>query len=458
MLPLLVLLGTIAGAWYLLIVRPQKDQQARHGAVLSQLQVDDHVLTVGGIYGRVAAVEGSTVVLELAPGLTSRIASDGIARIVQGPEAALPAVPAAPAPLAETAPPLQAAPISPPMQTPAPQVPAMHQHQPHQPYQPYPEQQPLVTHDGAGTVTMRAEVLPATPWSDVARVNAHAAPYGGQPAAQQLPASGPTMPAPQPQHAAPQQYAPPAQYQQHAMPQQVAPPAPQSPYALQAAAPRADFLPPPPVIMPFGRPAPLQQPVMPQQQFAPQQQVAPQFAAPQQQFVQAAQPHYAQAAAPLQQEVAPPPHAPSDARRHSQAPKGMGSDLRLDDPSIADTMERARQERESLAVEYRQVMAPLVDTSTAAPAAPPTMETQQFAAVQHAPGGPQMFVQQPMQAAPHGGMPGMAHDAGGLQPMMPRPHVQAPSEHVDPALTSAFQRPTPYAPAHGGTAPQPTLA
>ena len=90
MLPLLVLLGTIAGAWYLLIVRPQKDQQTRHGRLVERLQVGDHVLTVGGIYGRVAAMEGSGMVLELAPGLTTRITTDGIARIVHGGEAALP--------------------------------------------------------------------------------------------------------------------------------------------------------------------------------------------------------------------------------------------------------------------------------------------------------------------------------------------------------------------------------
>jgi preprotein translocase YajC subunit len=441
MLPLLVLLGTIAGAWYLLIVRPQRDQQTRHGAVLAQLQLGDHVLTVGGIYGRIVAIEGPTVVIELAPGLTSRIASDGIARIVQGPEASLPAAPA----LAPAAAPPPAPPPPPPpapiqtVPTPATTMDHSMQQPPHPQYQ-----QPLVAHDGQGTTTLRAHVLPAAPvlaqpWRDVAPT-ATQQPYGHQPHAQVpqggpvMPQGGPVMPQAMPAlaHAAPV-YAAPVQaapMPAHAM---HAPPPPQ-PWAPAPTAARPDFLPPPPVLQPFA--SVRIPPQAPQPQYASQpiqqvHQVAPTTQLP---VMPQVAPHgipaprlFAQAApsiAPVQPYVqlhdaaeAPVAEAP---RRASQAPKGMGSSLRLDDPSLRDTMERARTEREGLAAEYRQLVAPLVDTSVqvaVAPAAP-----QQYP-------GPARTI---------------AIDSTGDHGM-PRPHVVAPSAIVDPALVGAFQHRTPYA-------------
>lgn len=431
MLPLLVLLGTIAGAWYLLIVRPQQDQQTRHGAVIAQLKLGDHVLTVGGIYGRIVAIEGPTVVVELAPGLTSRIASDGIARIVQGPEAALP-------------------PPSPPPEPARDATPQhSHTHAPtmdHSMQQPtHPEyQQPLVAHDGQGTTTLRAHVLPpaptlAKPWRDVAPTmtqQVHAPAPVQQPyleyQQQAMPQGGPVLPqgGPVMQQAAPT-YAP----QLHAPP-----PPPQAQWAPAPVAARPDFLPPPPVLQPFAavriapqapqQGQPLHQ-VAPTTQQAFHAQVAPQ-AAPivtQPAHVVPAPRLFAQAT-PVAVPGAVQPHAhmtelpheapaPAPTRRASQAPKGMGSNLRLDDPSLRDTMERARAEREGLAAEYRQLVAPLVDTSEPAPVAP--------AAPQQYPGPTRMIVAE------------ASHDHG-----MPRPHVVAPSAVVDPALQGAFQHRTPY--------------
>jgi len=422
MLPLLVLLGTIAGAWYLLIVRPQNEQQSRHGAVLSELKTGDHVLTVGGIYGRVEAVEGDTVVLELAPGLTSRIASDGIARIVQGPSL----TEAAPAVALSTDP--QTILTSP--HTPAPQVATMQQPQPHQPYQPYPEQpQPLVAHDPSGGMTMRAHVLATQPWGDVRQVV-------------------PTQ-AVQPQYAAPTLQMPVAQtHMPQPVAQHVAPPV----------APRNDFLPPRPVIMPFGRPvaqsaqqyAPALAQAQPAVPAATQPQYAPVLATAPSQYVPAVAPlQYVPAVAPMQQAVAPADQNETRGatRRYSAAPEGMGSNLRLDDPSIRDTMERARSERNELAVEYRQLTAPLVDTSPAlAHGVPQAVHQPHYGQSPHA-GKPQMFAHHP----------GVAYDPSGAT-QIPRPHIQVDTASVDPALTSAFQRPTPMTAAHGESTAQPALA
>lgn len=468
MLPLLVLLGTFAGAWYLLIVRPQKEQQTRHGQLVDRLQVGDHVLTVGGIYGRVVAVEGPSVVLELAPGLTSRIATDGIARIVHAGDA----LPSAPA------------------QAPRPQEPpkaldtAMHQHpQPDQ--QQAPQQQlappqyrapaqPWGAQTAQPLVQLQAPAPPAPapntagyeprPWGDLAPVNhAPAAPAQAQYAIQ--PAAVPQYAAPQglgPQYAAPHGLAP--QYAAQPAPVQHAPqhhhPSPPSP--------AASIPSPPPLPMPLVRPfahaapatgGPVAAPMYHAAQHAPVQPAQPvQYAQPPVQpgvqphlvpahLATTHAPHPAHAAAPAT------PQQPEQTRRHSRAPQGMGSSLRLDDPSLSDAVSRARDERAELADEYRKLTAPLVDVGTAEHAAPP--QRHPAAAELQAPPGT-AFVGHDPNGVPLYAAPGsptahpVAQYPGPARPehatAMPRPVVQSHGT-IDPALSSsAFQRRTPYAP------------
>ncbi len=344
MLPLLVLLGTIAGAWYLLIVRPQQDQQSRHGQLVDRLQVGDHVLTVGGIYGRVVAVEGSSVVLELAPGLQSRIATDGIARIVQAGDARLPSA----APQQQT---IEQA-----------RTPDMHQEQQHSHEQPMPQ------------------------------------------------FSAPAWAPPQQPYAAPQ-------YQQAHMPAPA--PAPASPATTVLRAHVVDAIPSfeprpwgdlvPRNAPPVAHAQPVAHVAQPVHLHAP-------FVAP----IAHAAPVQLQtlvAHAPAHHGPAAPDAAPIARRKHSRAPQNMGSSLRLDDPTLRDAMDRARNERSELAGEYRKLTAPLVDTSAGAP------QPQQHATTPAA---------------------------------MPRPVVGPPSDVIDPALSpSAFQRRAPYAP---DPALQPELA
>lgn len=452
MLPLLVLLGTIAGAWYLLIVRPQKEQQTRHGELVERLQVGDHVLTVGGIYGQVVAVEGPSVVLELAPGLTSRIATDGIARIVHAGDGALPSTPT-PTPVPSQEPPTA-------LDT------AMHQH-PHHDQQQAPQHaapqyhapaQPWIAQPAQPPVQLAAPAPPAAapmhheprPWGDLAPVN--------QP---------PVMP----------QYSVP----QYAVPHYAAPQHAQQPVPAYAAAPMhpghaapqhavATAIPsPPPLPMPLVRPfaEPTQAAVQPvahpmQAHPAPMQYVQP----PVHPGVQPALVPAHLAQQPAREAAAPTEPLDAAPRRHSRAPQGMGSSLRLDDPSLRDTMVRARDERTELADEYRKLTAPLVDLGTQAD---PVQVSQQLHAepgtafVGHDPNGMPLFAAPGSPTAhPVSQYPGPARpDAAGG---MPRPVVQAPHAAVDPALSaSAFQRRAPYAPdpalqSQGAAQAQPALA
>lgn len=472
MLPLLVLLGTIAGAWYLLIVRPQKDLQTRHGRLVERLQVGDHVLTVGGIYGRVAALEGASVVLELAPGLETRIATDGIARIVHGGEAALPIARTDGVGMVDAAStPRQA------LDTDMHQHPHSDQQQPQQafaapqyvaPQQPYSAPAPLAPqqhaqpqhapqHQVAQTIQMPAQPQHVTPHYAPAQQHQPQPQYA---APVQLPAPPPPMlamhapvgstipsyePRPwgdvapvnaQPQHVAHQVQQQHAPVQQYAHAPQHAAPQPQLPVQYAPVAPQ---------------PMPLHQPFAPQvQQYA---QHAPQQHAPQA-YVQPIHQQPMTMAAPMlapavvhhvtHAPVAAPVVEPLEderARRHSRAPQGMGSSLRLDDPSISDTMGRARSERAGLADEYRKLTAPLVavEEPQQHAHAHAVGQAQQPQLVGHDPNGV------PLYATP--GAPPTHAIAQYPAPAHPRPVVAAPHPHADPALTSnAFQRSTPYTP------------
>jgi hypothetical protein len=218
------------------------------------------------------------------------------------------------------------------------------------------------------------------------------------------------------------------------------------------AQPQPTFVPPQPPPMPVHVPfaqqaAPVQHHVV----HAPQQPMVTHV--PQQQLVA---PTQQMPVVAIQQQHAPAPVAEpaheADSRRHSRAPKGMGSSLRLDDPSLRDTIARARDERAGLADEYRKLTAPLVDMTGQAPGqhAPvePGVHQPQF--VGHDPNGVALF------ATP--GVPGVHPIEQYPAAAMPRPVIAQPAT-VDPALQSnAFQHAAPYSPRHHEAQPAPAAA
>ena len=80
--PLIFLVAIIAVMWFLLI-RPQRQRQALHRALVADLNRDDEVVTAGGVFGRVRAVADDHVVLEIAPGTEIRVAKDAVTGVVR---------------------------------------------------------------------------------------------------------------------------------------------------------------------------------------------------------------------------------------------------------------------------------------------------------------------------------------------------------------------------------------
>jgi preprotein translocase subunit YajC len=67
---------------YVLLIRPQRNQQKRHQQLLANLKVGDEVITAGGIYGDVAGIEDDRVQLLIAEDVEIEVARRSIASVV----------------------------------------------------------------------------------------------------------------------------------------------------------------------------------------------------------------------------------------------------------------------------------------------------------------------------------------------------------------------------------------
>ena len=79
LLPLVLLLA----AFYFLLIRPQQRRTRQHQTVVQSVVVGDEIVTIGGIFGRVRAVEDRTVDLEVADGTVVKLAKQAIANKIE---------------------------------------------------------------------------------------------------------------------------------------------------------------------------------------------------------------------------------------------------------------------------------------------------------------------------------------------------------------------------------------
>ncbi len=86
-----VIILLLAVMW-LLLIRPQRQRQAAHRRLLDDLQTGDEVVTLGGIIGRVTAIEDDRIALEIAPGTDVKVAKQAVTGVLGGDgESAAPA-------------------------------------------------------------------------------------------------------------------------------------------------------------------------------------------------------------------------------------------------------------------------------------------------------------------------------------------------------------------------------
>ncbi|MEW6473238.1 MAG: preprotein translocase subunit YajC [Actinomycetota bacterium] len=79
----LVWIILMLGAFYALLIRPQRRNMAAHQALMASLQEGDEVMTMGGIFGRIQKLGDEVIELEVAPGTSFRVARSAISRKVE---------------------------------------------------------------------------------------------------------------------------------------------------------------------------------------------------------------------------------------------------------------------------------------------------------------------------------------------------------------------------------------
>ncbi len=72
---------------YLLLIMPQRRRARAQERMLSDMKAGDEVVTVGGVFGKVKAHDGEKVELEIAKGVTIKVATRAIGQIVPANEA-----------------------------------------------------------------------------------------------------------------------------------------------------------------------------------------------------------------------------------------------------------------------------------------------------------------------------------------------------------------------------------
>jgi preprotein translocase subunit YajC len=88
---LIIIVAMFALLW-LLLIRPQRRRVQEQRELLGRVRVGDEILTVGGLYGHVRAIdEDDDLTLEIAPGTEVRVARRAVAAVVP-PEDELPAL------------------------------------------------------------------------------------------------------------------------------------------------------------------------------------------------------------------------------------------------------------------------------------------------------------------------------------------------------------------------------
>lgn len=86
---LAIYLVVIFGFIYFFMIRPQKKEQKRVGAMLSALEIGDSILTTSGFYGIVIDITDDTVIVEFGNNKNCRIPmqKSAIAQVEKASEA-----------------------------------------------------------------------------------------------------------------------------------------------------------------------------------------------------------------------------------------------------------------------------------------------------------------------------------------------------------------------------------
>ena len=80
-----IYLVILVAAFYFLIVRPQRRNAMVRRQLLNAVEVGDEIVTSGGVYGTVLAIDDETLEVEIAPDVVVKVARGAVAaRVTAG--------------------------------------------------------------------------------------------------------------------------------------------------------------------------------------------------------------------------------------------------------------------------------------------------------------------------------------------------------------------------------------
>ena len=78
-------LALMLGIFYVLVLRPQRQEADEHAKLVAGLKVGDRVVTNAGFYGSITEAAGTTLVLEISPKAYLTVDRDSIKRLADTP-------------------------------------------------------------------------------------------------------------------------------------------------------------------------------------------------------------------------------------------------------------------------------------------------------------------------------------------------------------------------------------
>jgi preprotein translocase subunit YajC len=79
----LLILALLFGIFWFVLVRPQRARAREQQELIASLEPGDEIVTTGGLYGVITAVDGEILRVEIADGLIVRTARNAVAGIVE---------------------------------------------------------------------------------------------------------------------------------------------------------------------------------------------------------------------------------------------------------------------------------------------------------------------------------------------------------------------------------------
>ena len=68
-------------AFYFMLYKPQKQEQAKRQEMLSNLKIGDNVVTLGGIYGVITKISDNTLEIKIADSVEIKIAKTAVNKV-----------------------------------------------------------------------------------------------------------------------------------------------------------------------------------------------------------------------------------------------------------------------------------------------------------------------------------------------------------------------------------------